>query len=54
MVGSWTYDKWPRLVLVDTTDKLALLGVVVTICLVASVVGIRRALRVDPAAALIG
>jgi putative ABC transport system permease protein len=54
MVGSWTYDKWPRLVLVDTTDKLTLLGLVVTICLVASVIGIRRALRVDPAAALIG
>jgi putative ABC transport system permease protein len=54
LMGSWTYDKWPRLVLVTTADKLTLLGLVVAICVVASVVGIRRALQVDPAAALIG
>ncbi|MBI3786358.1 MAG: ABC transporter permease [Deltaproteobacteria bacterium] len=54
MVGSWTYDKWPRLVLVETGDKLTLLALVVAICVVASVMGIRRALRVDPGAALIG
>ena len=54
LVGSWTYDKWPRLVLVETTDKLTLLGLVLAICVVASVMGIRRALKVDPGAALIG
>ncbi|MEX2208427.1 MAG: ABC transporter permease [Myxococcota bacterium] len=54
LVGSWTYDKWPRLVLVGTTDKLALLALVIAICVVASLMGIRRALRVDPGAALIG
>ena len=53
MVGNWTYDKWPRLVLVQTTDKLTLLGLVIAICVVASAMGIRRALRVDPGAALI-
>ena len=54
LLGSWTYDKWPRLVLVGTTDKLALLALVIAICVVASLMGIRRALRVDPGAALIG
>ena len=54
VVGSWTYDKWPRLVLVETTDKLTLLGVVAASCVVASVMGIRRALRVEPGAALSG
>jgi len=52
--GSLTYDKWPRLVLVTTADKLTLLGVVVGICLVASTMGIRRALRVEAGAALTG
>jgi putative ABC transport system permease protein len=54
VVGSLTYDRWPRLVRVETIDKLTLLGLVAAICLVASVMGIRRALRVDPGAALIG
>jgi putative ABC transport system permease protein len=53
-VGSATYDKWPRLVLVQTADKLTLLGIVVAICLVASAAGIRRALRVEAGAALTG
>jgi len=54
IVGSWTYDKWPRLVLVATTDKLTLLAMVVVICAVASAMGIRRALRVEASAALTG
>jgi putative ABC transport system permease protein len=54
LVGSWTYDKWPRLVIVKTTDKLTLLAMVVAICVVASAMGIRNALRVDPGAALTG
>ena len=54
IVGSWTYDEWPRLVLVETTDKVTLLGVVAASCVVASVMGIRRALRVEPGAALGG
>ncbi len=53
-VGSLTYDKWPRLVLVEPADKLTLLGMVVVICVIASVMGIRRALRVDAGAALTG
>jgi putative ABC transport system permease protein len=53
-VGSWTYDKWPRLVLVQASDKLTLFVLVVAICVVASAMGIRRALRVEPGEALIG
>jgi putative ABC transport system permease protein len=54
VVGGLTYDKWPRLVLVQTTDKLTLLAIVVAICVVASAMGIRRALRVEAGAALTG
>jgi putative ABC transport system permease protein len=53
-VGSLTYDKWPRLVLVGTTDKLTLFVMVVAICVIASAMGIRRALRVEAGAALTG
>jgi putative ABC transport system permease protein len=54
VVGSLTYDKWPRLVLVQTSDKLTLLAMVVAISVVASAMGIRRALRVEAGAALTG
>jgi putative ABC transport system permease protein len=53
-VGSLTYDKWPRLVLVETADKLTLLVIVVAICVIASVMGIRRALHVEAGTALTG
>jgi putative ABC transport system permease protein len=54
LVGSLTYDKWPRLVLVETADELTLLGMVLVICVIASVMGIRRALRIEAGAALTG
>jgi putative ABC transport system permease protein len=54
VVGSLTYDKWPRLVLVQTADKLTLLAMVVGICVIASAAGIRRALAVEAGAALTG
>jgi putative ABC transport system permease protein len=54
VVGSLTYDKWPRLVLVETTDKLTLLAMVAVISVIASAIGIRRALRVEAGAALTG
>ena len=54
VVGDLTYDKWPRLVLVQTADKLTLLGMVVVICVIASAIGIRRALRVEASTALTG
>ncbi|MGE0453243.1 MAG: ABC transporter permease [Vicinamibacteria bacterium] len=54
VLGELTFDKWPRLVLVETQDRLLLLGVVVVVCVLASALGIRRALRVEAAAALAG
>ena len=54
VLGNLTFDKWPRLVVVETGDQLGLLGIVVTICVLASAMGIRRALRVEPGAALTG
>jgi putative ABC transport system permease protein len=54
VVGSYTYDKWPRLVLVETADKLSLLVMVVVVCIIASLMGIRRALQVEPSEALGG
>jgi putative ABC transport system permease protein len=53
-LGELTFDKWPRLVLVETQDRLLLLAVVVVVCALASVLGVRRALRVDAGAALTG
>ena len=49
-----TYDKWPRRVIVGTSDQLFLLVLVVASCVVASVMGLRRALRVEAGAALTG
>jgi putative ABC transport system permease protein len=53
-IGSQTYDLWPRRVVVLTADKLNLLAVVLSICVVASIMGVRRALRVEAGAALTG
>jgi len=54
ILGSLTYDKWPRRVIVGPADQLVLLAIVVGICLFASVMGVRRALRVEAGAALSG
>ncbi len=47
-------DRFPRRVELRPEDGLALAGVVVAVCLVASALGVRLALRVDPARALAG
>jgi putative ABC transport system permease protein len=47
-------DYYPRRVVVFETDVLALGGVVIVVCLLASAFGVRLALRVDPATALGG
>lgn len=47
-------DSFPRRVVVDPPDVIALATVVVVICLVASTLGVRLALKVDPATALAG
>jgi len=54
VLGNLTFDKWPRLVVVETSDQFMLLGVVVAICVIASAMGIRKALRVEAGAALTG
>jgi putative ABC transport system permease protein len=51
---SRTYQYFPRRVVVTAFDQAVLLGIVVLICVVASLVGIGKALRVDPTTALGG
>jgi putative ABC transport system permease protein len=51
---SRTYAIYPRTVLLETVDMVVLFGVVVVICVLASILGIWRALKVDPATALSG
>ena len=48
------YDRFPHRVVLVPGDKLVLMVIVVGICLLASLVGIRRALAVDPLQALGG
>jgi putative ABC transport system permease protein len=51
---SATKDWFPRRIVMEPTDLALLFGVVVVICLLASALGVRVAVRVDPARALIG
>ena len=54
VIGNLTFDKWPRRVIVGPADQLLLLAIVLVICLVASGMGLRRALRVEAGTALTG
>jgi putative ABC transport system permease protein len=47
-------DWFPRRVVIEPTDLGILFGVVVVVCLLASALGVRVAVRVDPARALVG
>jgi putative ABC transport system permease protein len=49
-----TYTLFPRTVLIEPLDMLVLFAIVMTICVLASVLGIWRALKVDPGMALAG
>ncbi len=49
-----TYEKFPRRVVLQTFDLQLLFLIVVVICAVSSLVGIRKALKVEPAVALGG
>jgi putative ABC transport system permease protein len=51
---SVTYDFFPRRVAILPFDQYVLLGIVMIICVLASLFGIRRALRVSPTLALGG
>ena len=49
-----TYDKFPRRIVLEPFDLRLLLAIVIVICILASFVGIRKALKVEPAEALGG
>src|ERR1019366_7901399 len=51
---SQTYSLYPRTVLLRTLDMSALFLIVMFVCVLASLLGIWRALKVDPSAALGG
>jgi putative ABC transport system permease protein len=48
------YEYFPRRVAILTFDQYVLFGIVVVICVAASIVGIRRALGIDPTTAMGG
>ena len=49
-----TYDYFPRRVAILAFDQYILFGIVMVICVLASLVGIRRALAIDPTTAMGG
>ena len=49
-----TYEKFPRRIVLEGPDLAALFVIVMAICTAASFVGIRKALKVEPAEALGG
>ncbi|MDD2364796.1 MAG: ABC transporter permease [Desulfuromonadaceae bacterium] len=49
-----TYEKFPRRIVLETFDLQSLFVIVITICVLSSFVGIRKALKVEPAEALGG
>jgi putative ABC transport system permease protein len=51
---SLTYEKFPRRIVLEPFDLQALFVIIMVICTVSSLVGIRKAMRVEPAEALGG
>lgn len=51
---SLTYEHFPRRIVLEAFDLQALFAIVMAICVIASFVGIRKALKVEPAEALGG
>jgi putative ABC transport system permease protein len=49
-----TYDRFPRRVVLIPLDQIILFGIVVVICVLASGLGVRRALRIDATTAMGG
>lgn len=49
-----TYEKFPRRIVLESFDLQALFVIIIAICTISSFVGIRKALRVQPAEALGG
>jgi len=49
-----TYEKFPRRIILEAFDLQVLFAIIMTICVLASFAGIRKALKVEPAEALGG
>jgi len=49
-----TYENFPRRIVLESFDLQVLFGIVMAICMISSFVGIRKALKVEPAEALGG
>ena len=47
-------DYFPRRIIIKSTDASILFGIVLIVCLLASGLGVRAALKIDPASALAG
>lgn len=47
-LGQFAFPKFPRLVLIETPDLIALAGIVLGISILASLLGIGKALRIEP------
>jgi putative ABC transport system permease protein len=47
-------DNFPRRVVLEPVNALVLAGIILVVCLVASGLGVRAAMKVDPATALGG
>ena len=47
-------DFFPRRLVFETADTVTLFGIIIVVCLVASIFGVRSALKIDPASALGG
>jgi putative ABC transport system permease protein len=48
------HGQFPRRVILEWEDAAVLFGVVICVCLMASALGVRTALKIDPASALAG
>lgn len=48
VIGKYTFHKFPRRVLIDDSDRLGLLVVVILVSILASLTGMKRALAADP------
>ena len=51
---SAAHGYFPRRVVLEPADAATLFGVVLFVCLLASALGVRTALKIDPASALAG
>lgn len=47
-LGQWAFPRFPRLVVIQTGDLLALAGVVFGISILGSLLGLRKAMSVEP------